>query len=266
VPRIRSIQPDIWDDDDIAAVSRPARLVFVGLITQADDDGYLPGATKWVRSKVFPYDDIDVDSVDGWLEELHRVGLVVRYLADGKPYIWLPNWEKHQSIDKRWYKQTKFPKPSERPLNDSPKVVESAPDEPDGVVEPERIGEDRSGEEGIGESEIEIPDAPLSDLLASLVAENTGKAPTISKAWIDAERLMLGKDGRGPEEAERLIRWTARDEFWRANVLSMPKFREKYDQLLLTAKRGKTSSAGMDNARRLAERAKELRAAEGAQA
>jgi hypothetical protein len=32
-----------------------------------------------------------------------------------------------------------------------------------------------------------------------------------------------------------MIRWCQADEFWRGNILSMPKLREKYDQLRLKA-------------------------------
>ena len=78
---------------------------------------------------------------------------------------------------------------------------------------------------------------PLSDLLADLIAKNGSRRPRVGKRWADAERLLLEADDRDPQEAERLIRWCQADEFWRANVLSMPKFRERYDQLRLQAQR-----------------------------
>ena len=111
--------------------------------------------------------------------------------------------------------------------------------------------------------------APLSHLLADLVAENdpSGKRPNVSKRWADAERLLVEKDGRRPEEAERLIRWTQNDEFWRGNVLSMPKFREKYGQLYQAAvkdanKRQPKGSPGMQQAHRFAEKARQAQAEE----
>lgn len=48
---------------------------------------------------------------------------------------------------------------------------------------------------------------------------------------------MIDRDGHSTEQIEWLIRWSQRDEFWRANILSMPKFREKFDQLRLKATR-----------------------------
>jgi hypothetical protein len=79
--------------------------------------------------------------------------------------------------------------------------------------------------------------AALSFLLADLIEGNGSKRPTVTKAWADAERLLLERDGRARDEAEALLRWCQADDFWRSNVLSMPKFRAKYDQLRLHQQR-----------------------------
>ena len=72
-------------------------------------------------------------------------------------------------------------------------------------------------------------------LLADQVGTNTGKRPTITSRWRTDARLMLDRDGRTVEDACALIAWATTDPFWRSNILSMPKFREKYDQLRLKA-------------------------------
>lgn len=96
-------------------------------------------------------------------------------------------------------------------------------------------------------------DAPLSWLLADLIEGNGASRPRIGKKWADAERLMLERDGRDRTQAEKLLRWCQNDEFWRGNILSMPKFREKYDQLLLQAQRkSKQAAPGMSQAERRA--------------
>lgn len=75
----------------------------------------------------------------------------------------------------------------------------------------------------------------LCTLLADLVERNGSKRPTITKAWRDAARLMLDRDERELDKAKNLIRWSQVDGFWRKNILSMPKFRQRYDQLRLAA-------------------------------
>lgn len=85
----------------------------------------------------------------------------------------------------------------------------------------------------------EPPRADVDQLctrLADRVEGNGANRPTIGKTWLDAARLMLDTDKRDFQQALRLIDWCQSDAFWKANVLSMPTFREKYDQLLLKAK------------------------------
>ena len=48
---------------------------------------------------------------------------------------------------------------------------------------------------------------------------------------------MLDRDGRTEEQVSTAIDWCQDNEFWRANILSMPKLREKYDQLRMQAMR-----------------------------
>jgi hypothetical protein len=67
------------------------------------------------------------------------------------------------------------------------------------------------------------------------VVENGGRPPTITAQWRTSARLLLDKDGRDLAKALNLIDWCQADSFWRSNILSMPKFREKYDQLRLRA-------------------------------
>ncbi len=77
--------------------------------------------------------------------------------------------------------------------------------------------------------------------LASLKGAHPGfKAPTPAafRGWVDAARLMLAANGdeRPLEEAQGLAAWLFNGQdsqaaFWRGNVLSVPKFRQQYDQL-----------------------------------
>ena len=72
--------------------------------------------------------------------------------------------------------------------------------------------------------------------LAGRIEANGAKRPSITKGWHDAARLMLDKDGRTEAQVAWIIDWATADEFWRANILSMPKLREKFDQLVLKAR------------------------------
>jgi hypothetical protein len=89
-----------------------------------------------------------------------------------------------------------------------------------------------NGETSSGLALVERDDvARLCDHLADRIAEDGSKRPTVSKGWHDAARLMLDKDGRTEADIHAAIDWCQDHAFWRANILSMPKLREKYDQL-----------------------------------
>lgn len=80
-------------------------------------------------------------------------------------------------------------------------------------------------------------DYRLAILLSDLMTENNpDRDPTTEKqlkSWANVCRLMRELKGRSVEDIERLLRWSQSNSFWRKNILSMGKFREKYDRLTL---------------------------------
>jgi len=83
--------------------------------------------------------------------------------------------------------------------------------------------------------------------LADAIEANGSLRPTITDRWRDAARLMIDKDGRSEEQIHRAIDWCQEHEFWRSNILSMIKLREKYDQLRLQATRPAPAANGHAN-------------------
>ena len=86
-------------------------------------------------------------------------------------------------------------------------------------------------------SSLNTKDLILVQLLIDLIQKNNPKSKVgslterVQKTWIDQCRLLREADKRTPEEIETVIRWCQEDEFWKVNILSMPKLREKFDQL-----------------------------------
>ncbi len=80
--------------------------------------------------------------------------------------------------------------------------------------------------------------------LADRIEANGSKRPNITRKWRDAARLMLDADGRDEQRVHTAIDWCQDHEFWRTNILSLPKLREKYDQLRLAAQRPTAPTAG----------------------
>lgn len=57
------------------------------------------------------------------------------------------------------------------------------------------------------------------------------KVPDDLTNWATEADRMIRLDNRDPQEAANLMTWAQNDHFWRANILSMGKFRKQYDKL-----------------------------------
>ncbi|GAA1048484.1 hypothetical protein [Arthrobacter russicus] len=77
----------------------------------------------------------------------------------------------------------------------------------------------------------------LLDLLDERVQANGFKPPTRNLKNTDAARFLLDRDGYTVEQVAWLINWATDNEFWRANIRSMSKLREKFEQLKAQATR-----------------------------
>lgn len=57
-----------------------------------------------------------------------------------------------------------------------------------------------------------------------------------SSGWADAVRLMREQDNRTYDEMGSLFTWVIQDNFWRSNILTPKKLREKWDALTIKSK------------------------------
>lgn len=105
--------------------------------------------------------------------------------------------------------------------------------------------------------------------LADRIQGNGANRPRVTKTWRKAARLMIDVDKRTVEQIHAAIDWCQDDQFWRGNVLSMPKLRERYEQLRLAAlnsakaSRPSTTDARVADGIALAQRLREQENAAG---
>lgn len=96
--RIRTIKPEFWHDEKLAPCDPLTRLVFLGLISAADDFGRVLDNERVLDAFIFPE---TADSVREPLANLSRMGRVRRGItASGQRIIQIVNWERHQKVDK----------------------------------------------------------------------------------------------------------------------------------------------------------------------
>jgi len=102
--RIRSIKPEFWTSEDVAALDIPTRLLFIGLWSYVDDNGAGRDVEKLIAAALFPLDDDDpretLARVSRGLATLAEAGLIARYAVVDYPYLHVTAWDRHQRIDK----------------------------------------------------------------------------------------------------------------------------------------------------------------------
>lgn len=97
--RKRMLDPDFFLDEELSTISFEARLLYQGLWCICDDNwATLPNTPKWIKLQVFPYDD-NVD-VAKCLTQLQNIRKIVLFKHEEKEYWYLPNFFKHQKIDR----------------------------------------------------------------------------------------------------------------------------------------------------------------------
>src|SRR5690606_31099924 len=89
--RIRTIKPEFWRSDDIAALRIEDRLLFIGLWSYVDDSGVGEDKLAAICADLFAL-DMERDAAEVFarvqrgLTELSVRGLIIRYTVQGKRY------------------------------------------------------------------------------------------------------------------------------------------------------------------------------------
>lgn len=97
--RIRTIKPELWADEKFGQLDGDSQLLFIGLISQADDAGRLLDSVRLIDGLLYPYDDSRTSRES--LANLSRLGLIRRgQTASGQRVIQIVGWAKHQRVDK----------------------------------------------------------------------------------------------------------------------------------------------------------------------
>lgn len=98
MPRKRFVDPGFWLDPHIAKLSIVERLLFLGCISMADDEGRLLASPRALRAQIFPYDhgmtDDEVKEMRDHIVEANPN--VLLYEVRGIEYIAFARWERYQ--------------------------------------------------------------------------------------------------------------------------------------------------------------------------
>ena len=109
----RIIKESICSSDSIGQLSWFEEVLFYRLIVSCDDFGRYDGRAAIIKNRLFPLKSeksLPLKDVTDAIMKLAYVGLIILYEYNGKPYLYLPTWNDHQTIRA---KRSKFPAPED---------------------------------------------------------------------------------------------------------------------------------------------------------
>lgn len=107
--RIRTLKPEFWKNEHLARLPDSTRLLAIGLLNYADDEGYFNANPSLIKADIFPFLESSKTIPIG-ITELSNIGYLKLYNAtDGRTYGHIVKFTEHQWLTK--------PKPSKiKPL------------------------------------------------------------------------------------------------------------------------------------------------------
>jgi len=215
--RIRQIKPEFFDDPDLGDISIGANLLFIGMWTLADREGRLEDNVRRLKARIFPYrDDVDVSACVG---ELQGKDMVRRYSVDGRAYLWIRSFTKHQR-----------PHPKE-PESVIPPCDDMSPPK-HGEPCKKTAGCTDSGSLGAGSLVAGVGSTPQASVLPAVVSIAFLEFPVIGSGqslWTLSEAqvaewvsLFPGLDVRG--EARKALAWLQASPTRRKTARGMARF------------------------------------------
>lgn len=110
--RIRTLKPEILEDDKTAGLSDGAFRMFTAMIVLADDHGNLRANAGWLIGQIW-WARNESPRVAELLREVAEADLIHVYMVRGQLYCHIRSWEKHQRIDNRGKARVPTPKDAE---------------------------------------------------------------------------------------------------------------------------------------------------------
>jgi hypothetical protein len=197
MPRIRSIKPEFFAHDVLAALPPLSRLAFVGLWCHADRNGRLEDRPVRLKAAILPYDTAaDFRAI---LAELEHAGFIVRYEVDGRALIDIPGFRRHQRPHAK-EPESALPAPplpltstAARPTCVTPQV-ERGPGESGVEVDPGRNREVPSTDLAPPQTRTDTASSQIEPVLATAAQHSN----TLGR---EGKETITGREG-GPEEGK----------------------------------------------------------------
>jgi DnaD/phage-associated family protein len=105
----RILKDSICTSPEIEQLTPEAEIFFYRLLVNCDDYGLFDARSAVLRSRLFPLRPMDDNYIHQLLSDVIRIGLVKIYEVEGRQYLEVIKWAKHQQIRA---KRPKYPLPT----------------------------------------------------------------------------------------------------------------------------------------------------------
>ena len=181
--RKRMLDPGIWTDDGFLTLAPEARLLFIGLISHADDEGRGNAELRALKAKVFPGDNLSDEQITALCETVAQYMRVVFYSVNGSRYYQLERWESYQTVNR--------PRPSVIPVFSDTSVNDTGACTTKGM---EGNGREVNGKEVKSAKRTYAPHVELTEEEHEALSKQHGSdVVTLAIELLDAYKLEKGK-------------------------------------------------------------------------
>lgn len=186
--RIRSLKPELLDDEVGANLSDAAWRMWVSARALADDHGNLRANVRYLAAQVWQDTSRDAGAP---LAELVDRGKVLLYTVDGQVYAHLNGWELEQRVDNAGKPRVPLPP---RPGDQPPRLLAAAPV---AAEKSANLGESPQLAESLGES----PRTSEACGEPPRLAANLGESPKVAEACREPPQVSESL-GESPQAVE----------------------------------------------------------------
>lgn len=203
------------------------------LIVNCDDYGRYDARPAILKGRLFPLrEDKTQKNITDALYKLASAGLVDLYEVDGRPFLRVVNWEKHQRIRA---KRSKFPAPADdccQMTADDSKCRRN-PIQSNPILMSQANANDGEKNKDFDNNAEAYKAAKYLDrrICENIPSKQPANESTLQRWAADIDKINR-LDGQSWDDISDVLDFCQSDTFWQTNILSGKKFREKYIQLL----------------------------------
>jgi hypothetical protein len=203
--RIRTIKPEMWTDERLTECSLSTRLMFIGLLNFADDNGNMTYSAKRIKMQIFPADNIDTQPM---IDELLTHGMLIEYSVNGEKFLNIKGFKKHQLINRP--SKTSIPEPnfSEHSLNTHGVLTDgmegNGRERSNTPLPPDGGGEDFEKPENQPKTENSNPEKQKKEVEPSGFAEFWNTWPTNDRKQAKGKCLAAWKKASAERDAAKV--------------------------------------------------------------